>query len=840
MAGDDEVHDGASTKELLIEACRRNNTDLLQELIDDIPDEDQLSKILNETTTVMGNHLFHEAASQGNYQHNFECDPINRLEGDTPLHSAIRWINSEPPVQRPFGNALVDMMLEAGCSPRVKNKGGLTALQLVDPSNKELRELIQKHEYAALNAGDFVRPEDVAGSGNKSAAAVPQQADESDDDDAEFSGSDEEERAEWERRRREKRSRAMMSFTYTALPGGRHFRLLKIHPGSPSDSLDCELFTSNLDNAPPYTALSYVWGDPTETADVTCSGHACRVTRSLADGLRRIRKPDQLQFAWADAICINQKDTVEKGQQVDLMGAIYDTARDVLVWLGPDPTDSAHEAFRCLRAVNDKLYTGTDVESFQPTKDEMPYDTFLLNGEQVQTFAGAQRSVLGFVLGDRGKHCVGRLFGLPWFSRVWVLQEVGLATAATAYWGDASLDFAEIATFISNTYFTDDLRHFLGPDTAALLAGAPLYALWNVWSTYEKKNSWMYRKPELRAFADQLAAVCHIDFVLVLEASRYFNATNHLDHVYAFLGHPRARKPGSRDTWLKANYALDLQEQHRLLAASLAQESLNFLVQAHQTHETLRRDFGLPSWVPRWSEKKHPLHAEAFWEAWDASLRKSEREPFGAHVVDRVKLAVSAILIDAVDQLTPTMEPSQFGPIGMDAGGILETCWDLARRKPHPYPPDKAVLAFASTIRCHYQSQTESVVEQFAGYTMHANARFYETYLVPKGGAMMEMNAALKARKDFGAAFKAHASNRRFFNTRKKGYWGTGPAVVQPGDVCAVLFGADVPFLLRPTETAGEYSVVGACYMYRIVDGDAVRAWRNGEPGFVKEDIILV
>ena len=150
----------------------------------------------------MGNHLYHEAALRGNYeiidmlldQPGFECDPVNRIEGDTPLHSAIRWINSEPEAQREFGNALVDMMLEAGSNPRVKNKGGLTALQLVDPRNKELRELIQKHEYALLNAGDFVNAEDVS---------KPQQAvlDVEDDDDAEFSGSDDEERAEWERRK---------------------------------------------------------------------------------------------------------------------------------------------------------------------------------------------------------------------------------------------------------------------------------------------------------------------------------------------------------------------------------------------------------------------------------------------------------------------------------------------------------------------------------------------------------------------------------------------------------------------------------------------------------------
>ncbi|KAK3693658.1 hypothetical protein B0T22DRAFT_450416 [Podospora appendiculata] len=161
----------------------------------------------------MGNHLFHEAASRGNYeiidalldQPGFECDPVNRLEGDTPLHTAIRWINSEPPAQRPFGAALVEMMLEAGSSARVKNKGGLTPLQLVDPRNTELRDVIQKHEYASLNAGDFVSAHDVSISKGGEKQADEEDEDE-EDEDAEFSGSDDEERAEWERRRRAKRS----------------------------------------------------------------------------------------------------------------------------------------------------------------------------------------------------------------------------------------------------------------------------------------------------------------------------------------------------------------------------------------------------------------------------------------------------------------------------------------------------------------------------------------------------------------------------------------------------------------------------------------------------------
>ncbi|KAF4994374.1 hypothetical protein FGRMN_5793 [Fusarium graminum] len=211
MAGEEEHVEGASVQEILIEACRRNNTELLDECLEDKSDA-EISKLLNETTTVMGNHLYHEAASQGNYeiidhlldQPEFECDPVNRAEGDTPLHTVIRWINSEPPAQRPFGKALVEMMLEAGSSTRVKNKARLTPYQLVDPTNTELRELIQKHEYANQNAGDFINVNTSAGQGG---AVLDAPNDHESDDDAEFSGSDDEERAEWERRRQERQNK---------------------------------------------------------------------------------------------------------------------------------------------------------------------------------------------------------------------------------------------------------------------------------------------------------------------------------------------------------------------------------------------------------------------------------------------------------------------------------------------------------------------------------------------------------------------------------------------------------------------------------------------------------
>lgn len=81
---------------------------------------------MNTTTTVLGNYAYHEAAANGNHeiidvlldQEGFECDPINKREGDTPLHSAVRWINEEGERNWEYGANMVEMMIEAGSDPR--------------------------------------------------------------------------------------------------------------------------------------------------------------------------------------------------------------------------------------------------------------------------------------------------------------------------------------------------------------------------------------------------------------------------------------------------------------------------------------------------------------------------------------------------------------------------------------------------------------------------------------------------------------------------------------------------------------------------------------------------
>ena len=50
-------------------------------------------------------------------QEGFECDPTNKIDGDTPLHAAVRWANQQPESNKEFVHGLIEMMLEAGSDP---------------------------------------------------------------------------------------------------------------------------------------------------------------------------------------------------------------------------------------------------------------------------------------------------------------------------------------------------------------------------------------------------------------------------------------------------------------------------------------------------------------------------------------------------------------------------------------------------------------------------------------------------------------------------------------------------------------------------------------------------
>ncbi|KAF2251573.1 HET-domain-containing protein, partial [Trematosphaeria pertusa] len=126
-------------------------------------------------------------------------------------------------------------------------------------------------------------------------------------------------------------------FRYRALERSTTFRVLHLHPGREAEPLRGELGHFDLDSPDPlsYEALSYVWGKPKYERCLTTTDGIILLTPNLEVALKRLRRPDQTRYVWADGVCINQSDIQERGHQVKLMKSIYSASKRVIVWLGP-------------------------------------------------------------------------------------------------------------------------------------------------------------------------------------------------------------------------------------------------------------------------------------------------------------------------------------------------------------------------------------------------------------------------------------------------------------------------------------------------------------------------
>lgn len=101
-------------------------------------------------------------------QEGLEIDEPDRMEKDTPLHKAVRFVNSLAKDEWEQGHHVVDILVDAGCDPRIRNKAKLRPFDLVDPRNTELRKMLQKAEFAMMAGGDVVEEDDDGPTGSGS------------------------------------------------------------------------------------------------------------------------------------------------------------------------------------------------------------------------------------------------------------------------------------------------------------------------------------------------------------------------------------------------------------------------------------------------------------------------------------------------------------------------------------------------------------------------------------------------------------------------------------------------------------------------------------------------
>lgn len=223
------------------------------------------------------------------------------------------------------------------------------------------------------------------------------------------------------------------NYEYPSIPSEKgHIRRLVLQPGAVEAPLAGTLEMIRLADAStstPFEAISYAWGSDVKDCSIKIDGKHVPITTSLDEVLRQVRKPDKPRAVWADAICINQEDTLEKNHQVALMGCIYETSAHTLICLGQQPEHM--QDGRNVRSLVEDIYAMIqqviDTKNILGIFDSFPYpnkDDPLLTDPRWESW----------------NHLVRR----PWFSRGWVVQEAALSREASVLWAGQEIPWTRI------------------------------------------------------------------------------------------------------------------------------------------------------------------------------------------------------------------------------------------------------------------------------------------------------------------------------------------------------------------------------------------------------------
>lgn len=568
-------------------------------------------------------------------------------------------------------------------------------------------------------------------------------------------------------------------FTYPALPKG-SIRLLRISFDE-RNNLSLKMNVYPLSELPDFNALSYTWGTSRAKTAVLCNGSYFEIASNLHEAISTFHNPPVRleQLIWIDAICINQQDNEEKGEQVRCMGDIYTKATQVVVWLGLAGNDS-DVALEWMVRLSSLLPPIPN----PPMLDSLPEHGLPEKGSPLWP-------------------ALGHFYRRNWFGRLWTFQEAVLAQEKLLVCGTKTVKW----------------------ETAALVAKKLLrLMIWTLCVGYER--------PELHR--DGFRAMQSIDFSrMVLKEYRPLNfatllmmadtklVTEPRDRVYGMLGMAladvRDRIPISYEN---AGNAGDLQAYIDCAKACVEGEPVMKLLLL-QIVAGRPRVPGLPSWVP------------------NLNYSQGKILPFGEHVLagilpDREAIGeirtipgsnVLKVRGFRAGSILEIGEGSFQWPLAKDeeqiprAQGFLkweETCLQIAKRV---YPPGSSadsipmghLFTLTSNTRTRIrEGQDEEFLQSYHDVlaNIRQNAKDGQTHHPPHQRRAMYHST-------WQQIYYA-CPGRRYFAT-SDGRTGLGPPDMHVGDEVCVLYDAPALFILQRREGGG-WTLIGDAYVYGLMD----------------------
>jgi hypothetical protein len=578
-------------------------------------------------------------------------------------------------------------------------------------------------------------------------------------------------------------------YPYQPIDSARETRLLHIIPADdPSHPIQCRLSHTLLENADPFIAVSYAWGDRHDTRRIELEGHLISVTSNLYYALQSLRSASTPAIVWADAVCINQSNISERNAQVTAMARIFAAAESVAVHLGPESSDSglAMQFMRDLSAANG-----------QPEPVLGPH---FLNRSDSDSRVGA----------------LVRLFERDYWNRHWVVQEIANARELTISCGSETVSWD---VYVAAMGVLD-------------LCSARLGRVYD-WDPYVTTDgtTWagLLRLHASGGFIN--LGLGPYTFLAALDRNRMKMCADPRDKVYGILGllsDFRREQIGQ-----VVDYNLGVAEVYIKAAVHIITSTRELRVLLHAFPSERRLD-RLPSWVPDWSHRHREIepksfHASAGMEAkfyfskWDAQL------------------TVSAVMIDTISTL---------GVGVARVVGHRETEWTILEWLTTIVDTlgagEDVMEAFCRAICrdiCEGQrvgarytpSEWKEIVLEF--YARRLRKRYPRLQLDPLLQPYLErpLEMDFDVQEMVCNAVQNNIGGQSLLIT-DAGHVCLGSGLAKTGDIVCVPLGCHSPIILR--RATDGFKNLGAVYVDQYMDGRAIEEWKSGHRNL--EEVTLI
>ncbi|KAI9648736.1 hypothetical protein NHQ30_003376 [Ciborinia camelliae] len=393
-------------------------------------------------------------------------------------------------------------------------------------------------------------------------------------------------------------------YQYSPLTELDSIRLLVLQPSiNITANIDCTLLSTTLtdcdnDIIGGYTALSYVWGDAREKKVIYIEDKIFEVTANVDSALRHIRDNSREQLLWIDSVCIDQSNSDEKSEQVAQMGRVYQVARHTIIYLGESTESSQLLLEKIQNSYNRSLNT----------RDSTAIDMLALH------FNGMDSG--------KAKDMLLDILERPWFTRVWVLQELIFSGDPWVQCGRLRVKWEQLFRAIESTSISD-FRSSRSPVSYRRFAA-------------------MNQRRETFRMNKNSSEVSTRDLLELLASRRGLGVLDPRDMLFAHRGILQGSPDinNSHSMVLVVDYSKRVRSVYADLTrycieTSPVNRKLEILSHKEGESECLHKekDLDLPSWAPNWTLKSFPYPHRRFRETTYGESKKlrhlsTQREPY--------------------------------------------------------------------------------------------------------------------------------------------------------------------------------------------------------------------